>query len=195
MEVVILWKGHGDREEEDGLTFCFRRLQVSQAWAVLMRLSAGTFGRVMMAVMHHPTVHKRRVRHPTTGRVRRREEVRPGLQDESHGFRLRPLAAFSLVSGLSVLRSCKPVRIRGDCLFSFSESCRLWMRTKKTRSRLMTPRCVGGSAAAAPWRDETAQFLTSGRNVSRLKGCGRGTREDEKIWERLLIGWGAWLVK
>jgi len=38
------------------LTFCFRRLQVSQAWAVLIRLSAGTFGRVMMAAMHHPMV-------------------------------------------------------------------------------------------------------------------------------------------
>lgn len=31
-------------------------MQVSQAWAVLIRLSAGTFGRVMMAATHHPTV-------------------------------------------------------------------------------------------------------------------------------------------
>lgn len=30
------------------LTFCFRRLQVSQAWAVRWRLSSGTLGRVIV---------------------------------------------------------------------------------------------------------------------------------------------------
>lgn len=40
--------GERDADAKVGLTFCLRRLQVSQAWAVRWRLSSGTLGRVIV---------------------------------------------------------------------------------------------------------------------------------------------------
>lgn len=44
------------RRNERVLTFCFRRLQDSQAWAVRIRLSSGTFGLVILRGLPQPTI-------------------------------------------------------------------------------------------------------------------------------------------
>lgn len=73
---------------DDRLTFCFRRLHVSQAWAVLIRLSAGTLGRVMMAATHHPAALR-----GVSVVIRRLVEVycsvRESYHERSHGTRHR----------------------------------------------------------------------------------------------------------